>query len=300
MSEPRYPARVSDPDETTRIPKDALEGLRDADQAREGGRPANGSASSGPGSAGRRRRVPRPGGSPSNGSSGAAAVDATPVGPASGGGATAVALGRGARRPAGRRPAGRSSAPAPTAPAGRPAASAASRRRRPRSRRRPPRRPPAIRLAGRLPGRSETGYSPAAYQGSYSSAYPSLADAPTTVTGPGGPGPAAGAGVGAAGRSSPGGAGRPSPAARGTGSGRPPRRARLLVRHIDTWSTLKFSFVLSVALFFVWLVAVGVLYGVLDGMGVFDQLNEPVRTRSSGRRRRPTRLARPGVRLARR
>jgi len=47
----------------------------------------------------------------------------------------------------------------------------------------------------------------------------------------------------------------------------------LLVRHIDPWSTLKFSLVLAVALFFVWLVAVGVLYGVLDGMGVFDKIN---------------------------
>lgn len=54
---------------------------------------------------------------------------------------------------------------------------------------------------------------------------------------------------------------------------RPARRARLLVRHIDPWSTLKFSLVLAVALFFVWLVAVGVLYGVLDGMGVFDKIN---------------------------
>jgi hypothetical protein len=63
------------------------------------------------------------------------------------------------------------------------------------------------------------------------------------------------------------------PPARGAGGGRPPRRARLLVRHIDPWSTLKFSFVLAVAMFFVWLVAVGVLYGVLDGMGVFEQLN---------------------------
>ena len=36
---------------------------------------------------------------------------------------------------------------------------------------------------------------------------------------------------------------------------------------------LKLAFVLSVALFFVWMVAVGVLYGVLDGMGVWDKLN---------------------------
>jgi Transmembrane domain of unknown function (DUF3566) len=62
-------------------------------------------------------------------------------------------------------------------------------------------------------------------------------------------------------------------AARSGARGRPARRARLTVRHIDPWSTLKFSLVLSVAMFFVWLVAVGVLYGVLDGMGVFDNVN---------------------------
>jgi hypothetical protein len=55
--------------------------------------------------------------------------------------------------------------------------------------------------------------------------------------------------------------------------GRGPRRASLQVKRIDPWSVLKLAFVLSVALFFVWLVAVGVLYGVLDGMGVWDRVN---------------------------
>jgi hypothetical protein len=55
--------------------------------------------------------------------------------------------------------------------------------------------------------------------------------------------------------------------------GRGPRRASLQVRRVDPWSVLKLAFVLSVALFFVWMVAVGVLYGVLDGMGVWDKLN---------------------------
>ncbi|HWU05481.1 MAG TPA: DUF3566 domain-containing protein, partial [Streptomyces sp.] len=62
------------------------------------------------------------------------------------------------------------------------------------------------------------------------------------------------------------------PAKRGAGRG--PRRARLQLRHIDTWSALKISLVLSIALFFVWMVAVGVLYGVLSGLGVFDTLND--------------------------
>ncbi|MFP5370593.1 MAG: DUF3566 domain-containing protein, partial [Actinomycetes bacterium] len=59
-------------------------------------------------------------------------------------------------------------------------------------------------------------------------------------------------------------------------AGRGPRRARLQLRHIDTWSAFKISLVLSIALFFIWLVAVGVLYGVLSGLGVFETLNELV------------------------
>jgi len=57
-------------------------------------------------------------------------------------------------------------------------------------------------------------------------------------------------------------------------AGRGPRRARLQLRHIDTWSALKISLVVSIALFFVWMVAVGVLYGVLSGLGVFDTVND--------------------------
>ncbi len=56
-------------------------------------------------------------------------------------------------------------------------------------------------------------------------------------------------------------------------SPRLPRRASLQLKRLDPWSVLKLSLVLSVAGFLIWLVAVGVLYGVLDGMGVWDQLN---------------------------
>ncbi|MGY1811227.1 DUF3566 domain-containing protein [Blastococcus sp. SYSU D00820] len=84
------------------------------------------------------------------------------------------------------------------------------------------------------------------------------------------------AGAGPAGSSA---TGRPSgdrPAgAKGKGkAARGPRRARLQLRHIDTWSALKISLVLSIALFFIWMVAVGILYGVLSGLGVFDTLND--------------------------
>ncbi|PRX47730.1 transmembrane protein DUF3566 [Prauserella shujinwangii] len=68
-----------------------------------------------------------------------------------------------------------------------------------------------------------------------------------------------------------GGKSRPVSALRRPGRG--PRRASLQVKRFDPWSVLKLSLVLGVALFFVWLVAVGVLYTVLDGMGVWDKLN---------------------------
>jgi hypothetical protein len=71
---------------------------------------------------------------------------------------------------------------------------------------------------------------------------------------------------------------RPPPSARPPAPprGRPvraPRKASLQIRRVDPWSVLKLSLVLSVAMFLMWLVAVGVLYGVLDGMGVWDKLN---------------------------
>lgn len=54
---------------------------------------------------------------------------------------------------------------------------------------------------------------------------------------------------------------------------RPPRQASLQLKRVDPWSVLKLALVLAAVGFFVWLVAVGVLYGVLDGMGVWDRLN---------------------------
>jgi hypothetical protein len=54
---------------------------------------------------------------------------------------------------------------------------------------------------------------------------------------------------------------------------RPPRQAALQLKRLDPWSVLKLALVLAVVLFLIFLVAVGVLYGVLDGMGVWDRLN---------------------------
>jgi hypothetical protein len=55
-----------------------------------------------------------------------------------------------------------------------------------------------------------------------------------------------------------------------------PVRASMQIRRIDPWSTLKVSLLLSVALFFVWMIAVAFLYLVLGGMGVWAKLNSNV------------------------
>ncbi|MBV9486857.1 MAG: DUF3566 domain-containing protein [Frankiaceae bacterium] len=50
------------------------------------------------------------------------------------------------------------------------------------------------------------------------------------------------------------------------------RRARLTVKRIDPWTTLKFSFVYGLAGMVVLLVSVIVLYGVVDAMGVISSV----------------------------
>ena len=57
-----------------------------------------------------------------------------------------------------------------------------------------------------------------------------------------------------------------------------PRVARLTVASIDPWSALKLSFLLSVAAVIALVVGVAVLWTVLNGIGVFDKLNEMLDT----------------------
>jgi hypothetical protein len=57
-----------------------------------------------------------------------------------------------------------------------------------------------------------------------------------------------------------------------------PRRARLQLRHINPWTVFKFSCALSIALFLIWLLSVGALYGVLEATGVVGRINDAVTT----------------------
>lgn len=55
-----------------------------------------------------------------------------------------------------------------------------------------------------------------------------------------------------------------------------PVRASMQLRRVDPWTVLKVSLVLSVVLFFVWMIAVAFLYLVLGAMGVWSKLNSNV------------------------
>ena len=126
--------------------------------------------------------------------------------------------------------------------------------------------------------RAQSGTTPAASAPGHSPGTPSGAPTVPPATGSGAAVPPAGGVVAAGIPATMPGADAAAPAAKGRGQrpskSRGPRRARLQLRHIDTWSALKISLVLSIALFFIWMVAVGVLYGVLSALGVFDTLND--------------------------
>jgi transmembrane protein DUF3566 len=64
----------------------------------------------------------------------------------------------------------------------------------------------------------------------------------------------------------------------GTPTGRPrgTRRARLRLVHLDPWSVMKTSFLLSIALGIVIVVAVAVVWSVLGAAGVWTSINQTV------------------------
>ena len=54
------------------------------------------------------------------------------------------------------------------------------------------------------------------------------------------------------------------------------RKARLRLTHVDPWSVMKTSFLLSIALGIVTVVAVAVVWAVLGAAGVWDSINATV------------------------
>lgn len=56
-----------------------------------------------------------------------------------------------------------------------------------------------------------------------------------------------------------------------------PRQVRLTVAHVNAWTVLRLSFLLSVALGVVLVVVVALMWSVLDGIGVFASVNGVIR-----------------------
>ena len=54
------------------------------------------------------------------------------------------------------------------------------------------------------------------------------------------------------------------------------RRARLRLVHLDPWSVMKTSFLLSIAFGIVTVVSVGLVWSVLGAAGVWDSINQTV------------------------
>ncbi|WP_285707862.1 DUF3566 domain-containing protein [Microtetraspora sp. NBRC 16547] len=75
---------------------------------------------------------------------------------------------------------------------------------------------------------------------------------------------------------------RTEPAPDGKPGIRAPRKAHLVLRRVEPWSAMKFSFVLSLVCFVVLFVAVAVLYGVLSALGVFDTITDAVTQLTAG------------------
>ncbi|WP_242607986.1 DUF3566 domain-containing protein [Xylanimonas ulmi] len=79
-------------------------------------------------------------------------------------------------------------------------------------------------------------------------------------------------GPGAGGQAAPGPAGAARPAASAPVSG--PRRVRLTVSRVDPWSIMKLAFLLAVAIGIMTVVAAAVFWYVLDGLQVFDKVQQ--------------------------
>lgn len=62
---------------------------------------------------------------------------------------------------------------------------------------------------------------------------------------------------------------------------RPPRLASLQLKRVDPWTVLKISLIVSIVMFFVWMIAVGVLYLTLGSMDVWARINETFSTLTS-------------------
>ena len=62
---------------------------------------------------------------------------------------------------------------------------------------------------------------------------------------------------------------------------RPPRLASLQLKRVDPWTVLKISLIVAIVMFFVWMIAVGILYYTLGAMDVWTKVNSTFSTLTS-------------------
>ena len=62
---------------------------------------------------------------------------------------------------------------------------------------------------------------------------------------------------------------------------RPPRLASLQLKRVDPWTVLKISLIVSIVMFFVWMIATGILYYTLGAMDVWAKVNDTFSTLTS-------------------
>ena len=62
---------------------------------------------------------------------------------------------------------------------------------------------------------------------------------------------------------------------------RPPRLASLQLKRVDPWTVLKISLIVAIVMFFVWMIAVGILYLTLGSMDVWTKINSTFSTLTS-------------------
>jgi len=55
---------------------------------------------------------------------------------------------------------------------------------------------------------------------------------------------------------------------------KPPRVTSLQLKRIDPWTVLKISLIVSIVMFFVWMIAIGLLYLLFGSMDVFSTIND--------------------------
>lgn len=65
---------------------------------------------------------------------------------------------------------------------------------------------------------------------------------------------------------------------RAKGPRRPPRLASLQLKRVDPWTVLKISLIVAIVMFFVWMIAVGVLYLSLGSLDVWSKINSTYQT----------------------